>query len=243
MNSMNKRELTCAFLPGQVGLVVVLIGAVLATIGLGVASQSVLEIKTARQETVSSEAFNAAEQGIEQVLQGSDPDATINGYRVSVQTEVKTDTYQGIVLTGRSVQLNLAGVNEFDLSWTDLGTCASAVVVTLINSTGTTLTRHAYGRTNCEGFETPDLCNATSCAVNKITVPVGTALARIKAVKSDTELTASLRGTNLQTQYTVINSIASQALSGETRAVEVTKLPAAAPSIFDYALFVGEGAL
>jgi hypothetical protein len=239
---------------GQIGLVVLLIGAVLATIGLGVASQSVLEVKTARQETDSSEAFNAAEQGIEKALQSGTTDSfstsVDGGYSVAVNTNLKTDSYEGVLLVGHSAQLNLSGVSSYTLSWNDGGDCNSSsyagMIVTMIDDTGLYLYRQAYGRCATEksdGFVVPTACTSSECSV---TISLGSlgftpSLARIKSVYNDTQIDVALTGTNLQPQYYQIDALASKEGSGETRAVQVSQAVAAAPSIFDYTLFAGEG--
>ncbi len=207
------------------------------TIGLGIATQSVMEVKTARQETESSDAFNAAEKGIERALQGGyDAPFTESNNTITVNTNTVTDQYSSTILRGKSVQLNMEGVNSLTLTWTDGGNCQSAIVVTFITASYT-LSRQAYGN-SCGGFINAT-CSGTTCTT---TIPTsGISLARIKAVFGDTNLTASLTGAALP-QQTVYTSTA-QNISGETRAVEVTQAEPAVSSIFDYALFAGGGSL
>jgi len=53
---------------GQVLLIVILTMVVALTVGLGVVSRSIVQVKTAKDEADSQKAFSAAEAGIEQVL-------------------------------------------------------------------------------------------------------------------------------------------------------------------------------
>ena len=138
---------------GQVGLVVLLVGAVLMTIGLGVASQSVMEINTAGEEVSSTQAFNAAEQGIEKVFVGETYESksfSVDNYNVVADVDEITDTYQGTVLVGHSAQLFMTNVDDMQLTWMDggCGTNYSAVVVTFIDA-AYGIRREAWGR-DCE---------------------------------------------------------------------------------------------
>lgn len=236
------RKVNCNSQRGQVGLVVLLIMAALITIGLGVASQSVLEINTARLETDSSQAFNAAEQGIELALQ--DPTYTgtsdISGYNVAVQVEEQTDSYQALIKEGHSAQLLMDNVTGLELSWPSRGCEANreVIVVTLINAAGD-INRQAYGR-ECsliDGFRDA-ICTGQNCRVTLASLS-GWRLARIKAVYNQVNLTAAISGSNLPAQSYEITSTATRPNSGEARSVQVNKTPASVPSIFDYALFSG----
>lgn len=230
---------------GQVGLVVLLVGAVLMTVGLGVASQSVMEINTANLETDSSQVFNAAEQGIEMALQNPAdpyPEVTIDGYTVGVVSSPVTDTYQGTVLAGHSAQLDMTGVTNLSVTWLDEN-CSdkhAAIVVTYIGSYG--VARYAYGREcgNGDGFIRPasPVCGATSCTVS-VAPPANTYISRIKSVYGGTQLSVGLVGSSLPIQSYEITSTATKTDSGETRSVQVNKSIASVPSIFDYVLFSG----
>jgi hypothetical protein len=162
----------------------------------------------------------------------------ISGYNVNVQSVPQTD-YQGTVLVGHSAQLNMQGVTNLDLTWSDSG-CGTAghasIVVTLFGVGGTSLTRQAYGRSGCSGENLlPATCTATSCTVSPALGTVS--IARIKAMYGDTQLTASVTGIGLATQYYEITSTATSPDSGEARSVQVSRSTASVPSIFDYALF------
>ena len=65
---------------GQIVLVALLIGLVVLTMGLGVASRSITDIKLSRQEEESSRAFNVAEAGIEKFLKETDLAGLVDRY-------------------------------------------------------------------------------------------------------------------------------------------------------------------
>jgi hypothetical protein len=71
---------------GQSLLVILLVMAVILTIGLAVASYSITDIKISQQEEESARAFSAAEAGIEEALKsGGDPlDVTVGGITAKV---------------------------------------------------------------------------------------------------------------------------------------------------------------
>lgn len=248
-----------SFYAGQVGLVVLLVGAVLMTIGLGAISRSVTESKTARQETESSQAFNAAEQGIEEALKQSlesadslqaiDTQLSDMGYKGNY-TVSKQNQFVGTILSGHSAQINLDSYQgTIQLSWKDKGGCGkgnAALVVTMIKSSGA-LTRTTYARscaTRSDNFNTAGVtCDGNVCTVSNVAAQ-GYTLARVTAVYADTELSVSGDGT-FPTQSYKITSTATKDVgttesgAAETRSVEVNRSLPAVPSVFDYALFSG----
>jgi len=75
---------------GQSLLIILLVTAVILTIGLAVASYSITDIKISQQEEESARAFSAAEAGIEKSLQiGAATNTTIEGITNSVTQEVQ----------------------------------------------------------------------------------------------------------------------------------------------------------
>lgn len=252
---MNKQK-------GQIGLVVLLIMAVVLTVGVGVASESVMEQKIARQEVESTETFNVAEGAIEAAL-GQDlsdievgsPYATAlpapDGYSGLNLTVTAQDEYSRLIRQGESGQVNLdPGVNhQLVVSWQrpNGGICGTggeatipAVIVTLLSATG--VERYAYGPSDCgtrgDGFIASILSgNAYSTPAINTT---GFSMARIKVVYNTA--TVSVSGNNLGPQMHEVTSVAEKT-SGETRAVQVEKTNPMVPSIFDYAVFAGQNGL
>jgi Tfp pilus assembly protein PilX len=83
---------------GQALLITILTMVVVLTVGLGVVSRSIVQLKTAKDEAQSQQAFSAAEAGIEQVLKtGSQVNGQPLGNNVSIGT-VKINTVQNAML-------------------------------------------------------------------------------------------------------------------------------------------------
>jgi hypothetical protein len=233
---------------GQIGLVVLLIGAVLMTIGIGAVSQSIIETKTAKQEEESSQAFNLAEQGIEGILDSalpetatSDqeldlPDGYEGSYSITPNIIFKTTIPEG---HSGNVILPVSNPGTLTINWTNTGNCTSqaAIIVAIVSETS--VRRYYYRPTDC--FEAaPTLATGFTEAANTASVPfnVGDELARIKVLYATTELTVS--GTNVTQQHDIQAEARNQSTL-ETRVVSVTKMRPSAPGIFDYALFSGTG--
>ena len=91
---------------GQMLLVVVLTMIIALTIGLSVASRSITNLRISRQSEESSRAFQAAEAGVEEILQTS-PNCT-EGATCSLQTLQNNTSYQTKVAypSGTSFMLN-----------------------------------------------------------------------------------------------------------------------------------------
>ena len=148
MGSMNNRQNAQC---GQVGLVVLLIGAVLLTVGIGVASQSIIETKTARQETESSQTFNYTEQGVEALLgqdlaslialgkaegKFDDPEigVVLDGYTGTYKVEDRKEL-NSIVLSGHSMEVQMPALNEeLIIEWSRATPTAdnASIIVTIL---------------------------------------------------------------------------------------------------------------
>lgn len=228
---------------GQIGLVVLLIAAVLLTVGIGVASESVQVQKTTRQETESSETFSAAEDAAEWALGQDLSSADLSNYPGSwadgtVQlSSGNRNSYSGQILEGQSGQVDLTGVTSdtITVQWQAGNDCttSSSIIVTTLGVSG--LTRNAYGCARGDGFTlVPSSGGYYTADVPMIS---GQSIARIKAVYGPAQVTVS--GLAVPQQYTV--TATAEKDSGETRAVQVTKDLPAVPWIFDYALFSGNG--
>lgn len=81
---------------GQVIIIILLILVVVLTVGLSIATRTVTDIKLSKQSELSQRAFNAAEAGIETVLQGQ---AGTNGQYVNIGTGTNTPAYNVSVTT------------------------------------------------------------------------------------------------------------------------------------------------
>lgn len=242
---------------GQVGLVVLLIGAVLLTVGIGVASQSVLESKTARQETESSQTFNYTEQGIEALLgrnlstsEGTFEDlgVTLEGYTGTYQV-VAQPGLNTIVLSGHSTEVKLklppATTDRLKIEWLSSPPAVAepSIIVTIIDANGSVV-RYAYDPPgeNTRSFDRDSVTQADG--TYSVFVPYGSnsALARIKVVYGNAVVRVAGENTQLPEQSYLITATGTKG-SGETRTIQVNRGLAAVPSIFDYALFAGTGDL
>jgi len=83
VNKINKNS-------GQTLLIILLIAAVILTVGLAVASYSITDIKISQQEEASARAFSAAEAGIEESLKiGSATNVTVGNITAQVSEVVQ----------------------------------------------------------------------------------------------------------------------------------------------------------
>ena len=215
---------------GQIGLVVMLIGAVLMTIAIGAVSQSIIETKTAKQEEESSQAFNYAEQGVEQALEnGLDTPASNKpivmppgvGYSGTYSTS-ENYTYKATILQGHSANVILPKALEpITITW---GGTTAKVIVSILGKVDPqyTVVRNVY--------IAPGDTSAT------VTVNPTDEIMRIKVLYADSLVTVT---GNLPVQSHDITAHATNNTSNETRAVLATKTKPAVPGIFDYALFSG----
>ena len=89
---------------GQALLVIVLIMVVILTIGLSLATRSLINTRTSTEKNNSQEAFTAAQARIERLLQGQDQTAE-GGFSSGV-------TYNASVVTGSTAQFLLNGGNQ-----------------------------------------------------------------------------------------------------------------------------------
>ncbi len=75
---------------GQTLLIILLIAAVILTVGLAIASYSITDIKISQQEEASARAFSAAEAGIEESLKaGSATDVTVGSITAKVSEVIQ----------------------------------------------------------------------------------------------------------------------------------------------------------
>lgn len=226
MKPMNKNK------SGQLVTTALLIGLVVLTIGLGVASRAITEVKLSRQEEESARAFNIAEAGIEELLKKTtllpgvdDSEVPIEVGGVTLRRKVTVeDISAGLSLEKNQVVEIDTGTSSFtgDISISSDPSVSLAVMIYQEESGN-----YAVRRERHDGSAT-------------ITVGSKDKLVRIK-VYGKTKITVT--GDNLPPLAVKITSRAHSEAVGETRQVEAERTAPGLPSIFDYVLFSGDGLL
>jgi len=111
------------FNKGQIGLIVILIMAVGLTIGLAIASQSITDVSISETEEKSLRAFNAAEAGIEEVLQSGALGVTnLLVGDITTEVTVNESKCQEVTLeANETMEVNLrdAITDNVRVSWVD----------------------------------------------------------------------------------------------------------------------------
>lgn len=242
---------------GQVGVIILLIMAVLLTVGLSLASQSTQDLFLSQQQVESTRVFNAAEAGIEEALSTSlefaeesqsgeiidfsSTDIDVN-YTVTKVNRLETRLFEMI-----SVKVDVTGNADqgIIIEWSRDDDCGTANIASLIASiyyddAGTTRVRH-YPIAGCDrsdGFLTATDINQDGYR-RRYDLPLTSndLFVRIKPVYNDTHIRVTGDGWTLPVQYYNIRSEAANQLGNETRIVELNRTINAAPSVFDFAIF------
>ncbi len=246
------------FHSGQIGVIILLIMAVLLTVGLTLAANSNKDLIISQQEEESGRVFNAAEAGIEKAL-SSDLNFAAESATGTLDTIVnvgvsydinKLRVLQTRLLEGMSVNIDVTGVNAgqgLTIDWSKEDNCssqdpASLLVSIYYDDAGTTKVRHvtAGACNRSDGFTLGATGNYDGYR-RRITIPLasGDLFARIKTLYNDTHLRVAGNGWTLPVQGFAIRSEAKNELGNETRAVEVTRSLPGAPAVMDYALVSG----
>ena len=189
---MKKKKLM--FEKGQIGLIVILIMAVGLTIGLAIASQSVTDISISETEEKSLRAFNAAEAGIEEVLQmGSLGNTSLSFGGITTEVTVNKSKCQEITLeANETIEVDLRGAttNNVRVSWVDTrnegenpdscakgeGLAPASLEIIKIKVIGEAITpyRYLYDSSSCNGLS-PGFTTAIEGSepyLSTVTVPI-----------------------------------------------------------------------
>jgi hypothetical protein len=243
---------------GQIGVIILLIMAVLLTVGLTLAANSNKDLIISQQEEESGRVFNAAEAGIEKALSSDLTFAaqslagTVDSIaNVGVNYDInKLHALQTRLLEGMSVNIDVTGVADgqgLAIDWSKEDNCATQDPASLLigiftDDAGTLKVRYLTAGA-CDRGDGFDL--GASGDFNgfrrRITIPLaaGDQFARIKTLYNDTHLLVAGSGWTLPVQGFAIRSEAKNELGNETRAVEVTRSLPGAPAVMDYALVSG----
>lgn len=250
---------------GQVGVLVLLISAVMLTIGITTVSRSVQEAALSQQKEDTARVFSAAETGVEQALtvpldfQGEQMTLTatpIPGANATIDVSIRknraleTRLPQG--MTGE-VQLQDASgnptVTSLNIDWSKTANCNESGTATLLltiysrSAPGGQINRVRHLATAaCDRGDGVPVAGAGSAPYTRsYTVPVliNDVFMRIKPAYQDTQLRVSGSGGTLPVQGVDVRSEAQSTLGQETRIVQVNRTNPVAPSIFDFTVMSG----
>jgi Tfp pilus assembly protein PilX len=254
---------------GQIGLIVILIMVVGLTIGLAVASQSITNLGITETEEKSLRAFNAAEAGIESILQDTliagTSNVTVGGLSADV-TVSESKTQEVFLKRNETMEVPLAGATatQVKISWVKsaiecptggCGICnneqdgapASLEIVKIRDESGSIVPyRFLYNSYGCgslggeNGFSTAD--RGSGDYLSEVILDINGS--NDKALRLRTfyrEATIKVEDLNGSGLPLQEYQIVSEATTGtgETRSIEVSKTVEAWPPIFDYTLFSG----
>lgn len=239
---------------GQVGVVVLLVMAVVLTVGLSTAVNSTQDVDLSRQEAESTRVFNAAEAGIEQALSTydtGDTSGTVNSisgvdvaYTVSEVNSVDTRLFEGV-----SISVDVTGNNGNDLriQWSREDSCATenpaSLLVSIFSDDGTGPTVRYEALAGCDrggSFTSVSSIN-TDGFRREYDLPLTSddQFVRIKPLYNDTHLRVVGDGWTLPVQGVRVRSDATNQQGNEVRSVEVNRSLPTAPSVMDYGLVSG----
>ncbi len=243
---------------GQAVLLILLVVAVALGLGLSIMSQSTTDIRISQQEQESARAFSAAEAGIEDALRAitvGSGNLTVDG--IDVNYEVTGQQFlEGQFKENESAQVILDGTaNTLTLEWVDEGsptenplTCVgktneapASLLITVINASYQV---RRYGINACALNTSNNLDDVADPGSGKylrkydLSLVAGDQLVRIRPLYNLTSLQVTAANA-LPNQAYLISSSAQIETTKEAKAIEVTRLEPATPSIFDYVLFSG----
>lgn len=243
---------------GQVGLAVLLIMVVVATVGISVATRSSQDLRSSRQSQEAVRTFSAAEAALEDVLsRGEDylneteagEFSTIENAEVSFTID-RSAELTSEVLEGAVAEFDLSGSvagNIVRVEWGDDANCAgsnppASLLVTVVNTAGASPVARYLAYAICDngdGFTLVSDAGATYARYVEITLENGDTSLRITPIYNDTPLYVAGTNWTPQVQQYTIRSVARNTQGRETKGIEVQRTTDAAPAIFDYALVSG----
>lgn len=251
---------------GQAVLLVLLVVAVALGLGLSIISQSTTDVRISQQEQNSARAFNAAEAGIEEALKQIstvplDSPQTLSVDNIPINYTVSGQSFlEAKFKENESAQVLLSGTaNTLTVEWVDSGNgeenpgncsgvsaasgqTAASLLISVINS-GYEVRR--YGLNACGLSAANGLTDVAVAGDNpylrkySLNVTAADRLVRLRPLYNSTSLRITASNA-LPVQAYLVNSSA-QTATKETKAIQVTRLEPATPSIFDYVLFSGGG--
>lgn len=252
---------------GQVALIILLIMVVVLTLGVSLASRTVMDVTLTRQEEQGGRVYQAAESGVESALNADlandalyTNDAftgTLNSISdIDVNYSVaRKKTLETRVGEGGAVAVDVTGTangNQLAINWGKGKDCngaspadnAASLLIRVYNVTGgvTTVKQYAYAAcTYTNGYPVTGTLVGDNGYYRKvlITLATGDKAVRVQPVYADTYLQVDGVGWTLPVQYYAITSNARNQLGNETKAIQVSRTLPTFPGIMDYALYSG----
>jgi Tfp pilus assembly protein PilX len=252
---------------GQVALIILLIMVVVLTIGISIASRTVMDVSLSRQEDQSGRVYQGAESGVESALsQDLTNDSLYTNdafsgslsnltnldvdYTVSRQKTLETQLDQG-----SSVAVDLTGVvngNQLQIQWGQGRDCSNSdpsqnvpsILINVLNNTAGTITQRTFGYAACtytDGYTTSGTTAGSNGYYRSVTMTMqtGDSILRITPMYNDAPIQVSGVGWTLPTQYYAIRSTAKNQLGNETKVIQVARTLPTYPTVMDYVLYSG----
>mgnify|MGYP006279517057 CR=1 FL=1 len=247
---------------GQVGLIIILMMVVLLTIGVSLASRSVIQQETSIEQEEATTVFNSAETAIEQALHeifeaersGSPvtPYGQINtgdGFfaiesKEELEMEVERETSIEIPLDS-----SIGAGNTLDIEWdTSSGSCtnSAAIIVMVVNDGGGSDYSARYeaydgcaSRRSNNRFASPTGVSSDYNNQQDIALQTNDVLVRIMPIYNHTSLHIS--GNDIDSAQYIVEG---RGLKNTTaQSIDVNRTMSAAPAFMDFALVNGSGVL
>lgn len=242
---------------GQVGLVVLLLMTAMLSVGVGAVARSTQDLRITRQEVESSEAFAAAESGVEFALndlkdgildEGSGSVDTIENIHVDYSVSQES-TFDMIILDNSTISIRRnPEVGLLNIRWGYEQNCQEApgLLVMVFDTVNYTIQKEAYRPyadgvcdRDFDGFSVAGDDGDWSGWVEIDSLSASETVVRIRSIGGNTRLSVDGGSAVLPTQYYRIRSVASRINSDEQKAIEVNMSLPTAPNVFDYVLFSG----
>lgn len=240
---------------GQIALIVLLIMVIILTIGLSLASRSLIDIKISQDEKEALRSFSAAEAGIESILKTNLAEGT-----TSIDISDDLTAYVTVVCSGEgmtqtveaganfNVYLEGSDANNLTISWIDetktdeMNNPASLELIIYDENANITYSGYnAIERNN--GYLTIST-DPSNSFYREITISINSnddKLVRINPLYNRATIMVTSDSGDLTDQLCEITSKVTDV--NKTSAIEVNRTAAVLPSIFDYVLFSGGGNL
>lgn len=252
---------------GQVALIILLIMVVVLTIGVSIASRTVMDVSLSRQEEQGGRVFQAAESGIESALsQDLTQDSLYENDAFSGSLSNITDidvnytvarkrTLETRVDEGAAVAIDVEGVangNQLQINWGRDRDCSNSdpsqniasLLIRVFKNTGGTITVRNYAYAACaytDGYITTGTEPGDDGYFRKVILTMETddILVRLTPLYNDAPVQVEGLGWTLPTQYYQISAQARNQLGNESKAISVARTLPTYPAVMDYVLYSG----